>query len=116
MLYVAAGTVCTALALKLTVLGLVVITSNVPTVCVNVPATPSIALAPSCSRVPLSVTLKRLAVPDSVELALNVAVPAVAAKLPDTARSEAREKLFVVVMLPGMLKALKAIVPAPLTV
>ena len=83
----------------------VVVTSNAPLVKVSAPAIPNVALEPSCSFVPLSVTLNKFAVPEKIEVPLNVAVFAVEEKLPATDKSDATEKLFVVEMLPGMVSA-----------
>ena len=92
------------------------VVSNVPFVTVNTPPMPSTASAPSCSFVPVRVTLNRLAVPERVDEPANVAVPLVAVKLPATERLELIEKLLPVEMLPGTFSALKTIVPAPLMV
>ena len=87
-----------------------------PLVRTKVPATPSTELEPNVSFVPLRVTLKRFAVPESDDVPLNVVVPAVADNEPATDKSEAREKLFVVETEPVTLSALRAFVPAPLMV
>ena len=84
----------------------------------KLPAIPSTELAPNCSFAPLSVTLNRLAVPESVDVHTKLAVPAVAANVPvpDTERSDMIEKFLAVVMLPRMFNPLNVSAPAPLMV
>ena len=99
--------------MKLTVLGAVVVTFNMPAVMVNTPATPRLELAVNCNEVPFTVVLKRFAVPLKLDVPVKVAVPAVADKLPLTARAEETEKLALVVTEPGMDNVLKLMVPVP---
>jgi hypothetical protein len=63
--------------------------------------------------VPFNVTLKRFGDPESVDVPVNVAVPADALSVPPTDRSDFIEKLFVVETDPETFKALNVIVPAP---
>jgi hypothetical protein len=51
--------------------------------------------------------------PASVDVPVNVTVPADAAREPEIDKLEAMEKLRVVVIVPGMFRAKNAIVPAP---
>ena len=99
--------------MKLTVFGVVVVTSNVPAVSVIVPPTPNPALVPNCNFVPFNVTLNKFARPDNVDVPLNETVPAVAVKEPPTERSEVRVKLVELVTLPVTLRLLIVIVPEP---
>lgn len=98
-------TVCAPLPLKLTVLGVVLVTLSVPAVTVYAPAIPSVALVESWKELPFKVTLKRLAVPLSEEAPVKVAVPAVAVKLPLTSMANAMEKLTAVVTVPATSKS-----------
>lgn len=70
--------------LNTTVFGLFELTSSEPALTVSAPAMPSTELDDRISEVPLIVTLKRLAVPLSVEEPVKVAVPAVAESVPLT--------------------------------
>src|SRR4051812_28582800 len=76
LLYAIAFTLCEPVPLKLTVLGNVVVTFNVPAVMVNTFAIPNSDEEVNCKEVPFKVALYRLAVPDSKEVPVNVAVPA----------------------------------------
>lgn len=107
------GIVCGPFALKLTVFGTVDVTLNVPEVSVNVPETPSNDPEPSCSDVPFSVTSARFAVPESVDVPVNVTVPVDAMSEPVTETFELTEKLRAVEIEPVMFSAEKESVPAP---
>ena len=87
-----------------------------PALRVSAPPIPKTELEPSWRLVPLSVTLNRFAVPERLDVPLNVAVPAVAVSDPPTETFDEREKLLVVEIVPGTLSELKVIVPAPLIV
>lgn len=101
------------LPLKFTVLGAEELTSRIPEVMVRALAIPNVELADNCKEVPLMVVLKRLAVPLKVAAPVNVAVPAVADKLPLTERLEEIVKLAVEVMVPAIESMPKLMVPAP---
>lgn len=100
--------------MKFTVLGAVVVISNVPAVRVNVPAIPNAEPVPNCKDVPFRVTLNRFAVPDNVEVPVNETVPTVAVREPLTERLDVIEKLVEAVMLPVTFKAFRIMVPLPL--
>ena len=104
---------CAPAPLKLTVFGVEVVTSNVPAVSVSKFPTPSTAFADSCKEVPFKVVLKRLAVPLREEVPLNVAVPAVALKLPVTERLDEIEKSDADVREPATTNLLKFLLPVP---
>ena len=99
--------------MKSTVFGTVEVTFNVPAVTVNVPATPRYEPEPSCSVVPFTVTSKRLTVPESVEVPLNVMVPAEALSEPVTEIFEPIEKVLDVESEPVIFNAENDSVPAP---
>lgn len=88
-------------------------TSRVPAVSVSAFATPNVELAVNWRDVPLIVALKRFAVPPSEEVLVNVAVPAVAVRVPLTLRLDVIEKLAEVVIDPVTDKINRLIVPAP---
>ena len=104
---------CAPVPLKFTVLGAPVITFSVPDVMVNTPAIPSVEWADNCNDVPLTVVLKRLAVPLKVEVPVNVAVPAEADRLPLTVSADAMEKFASVVTEPVSDNTAKLLVPEP---
>ena len=99
--------------MKFTVLGADEVTSKLPVVIVITLAIPKVELADNCKEVPLTVVLKRLAVPLKVEVPVKVAVPADADKLPLTVSPEEIEKLIAVVMEPVTSSEAKLQVPAP---
>src|SRR6185503_13936157 len=104
---------CAPLPLKFTVLGAAEVTFNVPDGMANTPAIPRIELADNCNDVPLTVVLKRLAVPLKLDVPVNVAVPAEADKLPLMVSVDPMEKLASVVMEPVIDSTAKFLVPAP---
>ena len=113
LLYMSALIVCAPVPLKFTVLGAEEVVLNVPAVTVKELAIPKLELAESCSEVPFSVTLKRLAAPLRVEVEAKVAVPAEAEKLPLTLRPDVIVKFTSVVTDPVMARIPKLFVPAP---
>ena len=84
-----------------------------PAVIVNAFAIPKVAFADNCNDVPLMVTLKRLAIPLSVDVPVNVATPAEADKLPLTTMPDDTEKFASVVSEPVTEKILKFLEPDP---
>ena len=102
-----------ALPLKFTVLGVEDVTSKVPELIFKVDAIPRFEPDDNCKEMPFIITLKRLAIPLSVEEPVKVPVPAVADKLPLTVIPEAMEKSVAVVMEPVTNKLLKLLVPFP---
>ena len=107
---------CGIAPLKFTVFGTELVTSKVPAVIVNKLATPNTAFADRVSLVPLTTVLNKLAVPLKDELAVNVAVPAVADMLPSTIRPDEIEKLVLATTLPVTFNDTNDAVPAPLIV
>ncbi len=99
--------------MKFTVLGAEAVTSNIPELIDNTLAIPSVELADNCRDVPLTVALKRLAVPLKTEVPVKVAVPAEADRLPLTVRFVEMEKSAVEVILPVIKSETKLLVPAP---
>ena len=95
-----AGIVCVPLPLKLTVLGIAAVTFNTPAVMVKAPAMPSTEFVDNIKAVPLIFALNRLAIPFRVAEPVNVAIPAVALKLPLISRALDTEKLDTVVTVP----------------
>ena len=85
LLYAVPITVCGPEELYSTVLGTLVVTLSVP-LFVNTPAMPKIAPVPMRKVLPpFIVTLYKLAVPDKLQVALIVVVPAEAVKDPERA-------------------------------
>lgn len=94
--------------------GLVEVTLSVPAVMVKRLAIPNTALVDNCRDVPFKVTLNKFALPFNVLLPVNVAVPAVAVRLPLTSSEVLKVKDEVVVIFPDAFNAYRLIVPLPL--
>ena len=95
------GTFCAPVPLKLTVLGIAVVTLSVPAVMVNVFAIPSIELVDNNNEVAFRVTLYRLAVPFKVAAPVKVVTPADAEKVPLISNALDTDKFVAVVTVPG---------------
>ena len=96
--------------------GLVKVTLSAPAVIVKRLAIPNTALVDNCRDVPFKVTSNKFAVPLSVLMPVNVAVPAVAVKLPLTSSEALIKKEDDVLMVPVAFKAYRLIVPGPVIV
>ena len=97
-------------------LDVLVLTFKLPAVIVHVSAIPKTELADKVSEVPLIVTLKRFAVPFRFDALVNVAVPAVAKKLPLTSNEFAIVNDVVADNVPDAANAYNPMAPAPVIV
>jgi hypothetical protein len=113
LLYAIAFIFCAPVPLKFTVLGAEELVFKVPAVMVSALATPKTELADNCSDVPLTVVLKRFAVPLKVDVPVKVAVPADAVILPAIFIPDVIEKSTAVVIVPVTDNRLKLFIPAP---
>jgi len=82
-----AGIVCVPLPLKLTVFGMAAVTFNTPAVMVKAPAMPSTEFVDNNQTSSVNICIKQVGYPVQVAEPVNVAIPAVALKLPLISRA-----------------------------